>query len=80
MLRSGKKIRVNIMTLLHIEKNKGIAIVSLNRPEKRNAMSFDLLKALVQTAKQLKKDRSIRTCCYLNIRIFMACYWNRNKF
>lgn len=48
------------MTLLHIEKNKGIAIVSLNRPEKRNAMSFDLLKALVQTAKQLKKDRSIR--------------------
>ncbi|NLN57295.1 MAG: enoyl-CoA hydratase, partial [Gammaproteobacteria bacterium] len=32
------------MTLLRIEKNNGIAIVSLNRPDKRNAMSFALLK------------------------------------
>ena len=28
------------MALLHIEKNNGIATVSLNRPDKRNAMSF----------------------------------------
>ena len=38
------KTRVHNMTLLRIEKNNGIAIVSLNRPDKRNAMSFALLK------------------------------------
>lgn len=48
------------MALLHISKNNGIAIVSLNRPEKRNAMSFALLNELVHTAEQLKKDRSLR--------------------
>ncbi|WP_445116533.1 crotonase/enoyl-CoA hydratase family protein [Acinetobacter sp. WZC-1] len=48
------------MTLLRVEKQDGIATVYLNRPEKRNAMSFAMLKALITTAKQLKKDRSIR--------------------
>ena len=48
------------MALLNIEKQNGIAIVRLNRPEKRNAMSFDLLKALVDTAKSLAKDRHLR--------------------
>ena len=48
------------MALLHIEKNKGIVVVALNRPEKRNAMSFALLQELVDTAHQIKKDRSIR--------------------
>ena len=48
------------MDLLRIEKNNGIATVYLNRPEKRNAMSFALLQALVDTAKKIKKDRSIR--------------------
>lgn len=45
---------------IQVEKNNGIAIVRLNRPEKRNAMSFALLKQLVKTARQLKKDRSLR--------------------
>ncbi len=48
------------MALLRIEKNNGIATVSLNRPEKRNAMSFALLRELVNAARQIKKDRSIR--------------------
>ena len=48
------------MALLHIEKNNGIATVSLNRPDKRNAMSFALLRELVSAAQQIKKDRSIR--------------------
>ena len=47
------------MALLRIEKNNGIAIVYLNRPEKRNAMSFALLRELVSTAKTIEKDRSI---------------------
>lgn len=48
------------MALLKIEKHHGIATVSLNRPEKRNAMSFALLKELVATAKSIQKDRNIR--------------------
>ena len=48
------------MALLRVEKNNGIATVSLNRPDIRNAMSFALLKELVITAKKIEKDRSIR--------------------
>lgn len=48
------------MALLRIENNNGIATVFLNRPEKRNAMSFALLKELVDTAKKIQSDRSIR--------------------
>ncbi len=43
------------MALLRIEKNNGIATVYLNRPDKRNAMSFALLKELVTTAKAIQK-------------------------
>ena len=48
------------MAVIRIEKNNGIATVILNRPDKRNAMSFGLLKELVDAAQQLKKDRSLR--------------------
>lgn len=48
------------MDLLRVEKSQGIVTVSLNRPDKRNAMSFALLHALVKTAKEIKKDRSVR--------------------
>lgn len=48
------------MTLLRVEKNNGIATVYLNRPDKRNAMSFALLKELVKTADKIRQDRSIR--------------------
>lgn len=43
------------MALVSIEINDGIATVSLNRPEKRNAMSFDLLRELVNVAEKIKK-------------------------
>ena len=56
---SREKIRVRKMALLRIEKNNGIAIVYLNRPEKRNAMRFALLSELVRTAKTIEKDLSI---------------------
>lgn len=48
------------MSLLRIEKNNGIVTVTLNRPDKRNAMSFALLHELVAAAKSIRKDRSIR--------------------
>lgn len=48
------------MAHIELEYQDGIAIVRLNRPEKRNAMSFSLLKDLVKTAEQLQKNRQIR--------------------
>lgn len=48
------------MAVIRVEKNNGIATVFLNRPDKRNAMSFQLLKELVQVAKKIKSDRTIR--------------------
>ena len=49
------------MSLLSVDINpQGIAIVKLNRPEKRNAMTFALLQALVDTAKSLKKNKKVR--------------------
>lgn len=48
------------MSTIQLEKKGAIAYVSLNRPEKRNAISFDMLRQLVSTAKQIKKDKSIR--------------------
>ncbi|WP_179998628.1 crotonase/enoyl-CoA hydratase family protein [Acinetobacter sp. YH12239] len=48
------------MAVIRVEKNNGIATVFLNRPDKRNAMSFQLLKKLVQVAKKIKSDRTIR--------------------
>src|SRR5574343_548999 len=47
------KIRVSSMALLRVEKQNGIATVSLNRPEKRNAMSFALLNELVKAGQSL---------------------------
>ncbi|MCX7554023.1 crotonase/enoyl-CoA hydratase family protein [Marinicella sp. S1101] len=37
-----------------------VAYVSLNRPNKMNALDFAMFKAINQTIKQLRKDRSIR--------------------
>ncbi len=37
-----------------------VAEVCLNRPEKKNALNFDLLNALTATANQLKEDTDIR--------------------
>ncbi len=48
------------MAHIELEYQDGIAIVCLNRPEKRNAMSFSLLKDLVKTAEQLQKNRQVR--------------------
>ncbi|UOO82345.1 crotonase/enoyl-CoA hydratase family protein [Uruburuella testudinis] len=49
------------MNTLSIEQHSGLAVVRLNRPDKKNAMSFEMMRELVQAAKQLKADRRLRT-------------------
>lgn len=48
------------MNTLSIERRGGTAIVQLARPDKKNAMSFEMMRELVQAARQLKQDRSLR--------------------
>ena len=48
------------MSQLDIEYRDGIAVVRLNRPQKRNAMDFALLKELLACAKRLRRDRTLR--------------------
>ncbi|GGR45746.1 enoyl-CoA hydratase/carnithine racemase [Nocardioides luteus] len=48
------------MPLVTTEINDGIAQVRLNRPEKLNALTLDLLRELVATAKELRKNRDLR--------------------
>lgn len=48
------------MSQLDIEYRDGIALVRLNRPQKRNAMDFALLKELLACARRLLRDRNLR--------------------
>jgi enoyl-CoA hydratase/carnithine racemase len=48
------------MALVECERREGIAIVRLNRPDKRNAMSFDLLRELLACGTALSRDRQLR--------------------
>ncbi len=46
--------------VLLYEVNDGIAIVTLNRPDKMNALSLELFNALIETGEAIKKDKSVR--------------------
>lgn len=48
------------MALIEVEHRAGIAVVRLNRPDKRNAMSFALLRELLAQARAIRGDRSVR--------------------
>ena len=48
------------MTTLEIDRRGDVAIVRLNRPDKRNAISFNLLRDLLAAAHDLKRDRALR--------------------
>jgi len=48
------------MALVTTTISDGIAQVRLNRPEKLNALTLDLLAELVATARTLSKDKSLR--------------------
>lgn len=43
-----------------MKKENRIAFITMNRPEKRNAMSYDLVKELISTLKAAEEDPEIR--------------------
>lgn len=50
--------------LVTIERNNHIATVSLNRPEKLNALSLDLMEELVQVADEFQEDTDTRVVIF----------------
>ena len=46
--------------LIGLEKNQNICTLTLNRPHKRNSLSPELVKLLLNTFEQLASDDSIR--------------------
>lgn len=51
---------MNQPTLIEYRQDNGIAILTLNRPEKRNAMSDAMRAELVNHLQNIRSDRSIR--------------------
>ncbi len=47
-------------SLVLVERRGSIAVVTLNRPEKLNAMSFAMKKALAETLRELDADPAVR--------------------
>lgn len=45
---------------LRLERHEDVAVVVLDRPDKRNALSFDLLRELIACARILRRDRRVR--------------------
>ena len=45
---------------LAYEKTRGIAIVRLNRPDKRNAMSMDFIQEMIEVLESIKEDEEVR--------------------
>lgn len=45
---------------IRLTRTGDIAVVSLSRPDKRNALSLDMLHGLIRTAKTLRKDKTLR--------------------
>jgi enoyl-CoA hydratase/carnithine racemase len=50
----------DVDTLVTCTVERGIARVRLNRPDKMNALTLDTLEQLVDTARTLRRDRSVR--------------------
>ncbi|GGE59858.1 crotonase/enoyl-CoA hydratase family protein [Actibacterium pelagium] len=46
--------------ILTLNVENHVAAVTLNRPDKKNALNFDLLDALVETAQTLQNNREVR--------------------
>lgn len=51
--------QINFQTLI-IDYQQDILTVRLNRPDKKNAMSFQMIKELIEVAKHIDKDKQVR--------------------
>jgi 1,4-dihydroxy-2-naphthoyl-CoA synthase len=48
------------MSLVQVENDGGVAVVTLNRPEKHNALNAEMMVRLAETWDQIAQDESVR--------------------
>ncbi len=53
-------MNANHYKYITLETSNQITTVTLNRANKKNAMSFELIRELIKAAKQIKADKSVR--------------------
>ncbi len=53
-------MKTNHYQTIDVTINEQVATVTLNRPSKKNAMSFAMMRELLHLAKQIKKERTLR--------------------
>lgn len=58
--RISSSNRSEELTMIKLEKQDGIATVTLSRADKQNALNFAMFVSLNNTIKNIKKDRTIR--------------------
>nr|WP_280117653.1 enoyl-CoA hydratase-related protein [Pseudoalteromonas xiamenensis] len=64
-IRPVIKIRIQaknhgIKHMVKLEIKEQVAWITLSRPEKQNALSFEMFQQLASTIKQIRKDKSLR--------------------
>lgn len=52
------------MNTVLVDKKDGIALVTLNRPEVRNAISFELVEELDERLNELAADRDVKVVIF----------------
>lgn len=60
LLFSSKKTLKQSYKYLNLDRHQDILTIALNRPDKKNAMSFAMMHELIAVASALKQDRDIR--------------------
>jgi enoyl-CoA hydratase/carnithine racemase len=58
--RHGREAHMATNDILLLDIRDGVAHLTLNRPERRNALSHDLLRALLDTQVDLSRDSAVR--------------------
>jgi len=56
---TGNRFASSSSELVKIERKDGIAIVSLNRPDKLNALNMEMFRGIVRITKELQQDRDV---------------------
>jgi enoyl-CoA hydratase len=68
------------VTALRVEHADGVALLTLNRPEKRNALSIELRELLMEALRSLAEDDEVRVAVLTGAGTVFCSGMDRNEF
>jgi len=68
------------MTLLHVERTEGVVLLTLNRPEKRNALSRALREEIVRVLDALEGEPAVRVAILTGAGPAFCAGFDRSEF